>query len=89
MGISLFAAQTFGALIALAHSGVCVIDKLVTLRAGATRADLVEALTLFALAPATLDVIGVANQGVTVGVLVGVAVDLLRGVNFFPIVPVW
>ena len=55
---------------------MCIRDRV---RADVARADLVAALGLLALAPLALDVVGFVDQSVTVGTVVGVAVDSLRG----------
>ena len=49
--------------------------QLVVLRAVVARADLVAALRLLALAIFTFLVVGIVDQGVAVGTVVGVTVD--------------
>ena len=69
------AALVFGALVVLAHGGVRVVHRFIVLWAVVAGADLVAAFRLLALAILAFLVVGVVDQGVAVGTLVGVAVD--------------
>ena len=87
--LTLFAALFFGALGVLAHGRVRVVHRFIVLRAVVARADLVAALGRFALARLALDVVGFVDQSVTVGTVVGVAVDSLRGTKRIIIARGW
>ena len=82
-------ALVFGALIVFAHGRVRVVHRFVVIRAVVAGADLVAALGLLAFAPRALDVIGFVDQSVTVGTVVGVAVDPLRGMKRVPFERGW
>ena len=81
MRLTFLAALGFGALVVLAHGGVSVVNTFVVLRAVEARADLVATQRLRALSPLTLDFIGVVDQNIPVGTVVGVTVDFLPGVR--------
>ena len=81
MRLTFLAALGFGALVVLAHGGVSVVNTFVVLRAVEARADLVATQRLRARSPLTLDFIGVVDQNIPVGTVVGVAVDFLRGLR--------
>ena len=58
-----------------------MVHRFVVVRSVVARAHIVAALGLLALAPLALDVVGFVDQSVTVGTVVGDAVDSLRGME--------